>query len=137
MGNILATPPTANYRRTLSGSNRIKAIRQLDNETVDLAYVLYIYFILVLCTIAVIYLYSIKAEGQPRFKGDNTPTSHQNWWVRFVNWLQETPADRRCRLNSRPTISIPPENQPSTTQIAGLCALGENGLQAESDCLTS
>jgi hypothetical protein len=39
-------------------------------------------------------------------------------------------------LNSRPTISIPPENQPSTTQMNSLCAVGENRLQTESDCLT-
>jgi hypothetical protein len=136
MGNILATPPTANYRRTLSGSNRINAIQKLDNESIDLMYVLYIYFILVLCSIAVIYLYSIQAEGQPRFKGDNIRLSQENWWARFVNWLRETPADRRCRLNSRPTISIPPENQPSTTQMNSLCAVGENRLQTESDCLT-
>ena len=55
MGNILATPHAANYRRTLSGSNRAKAIQNLDNETIDLAYVLYIYFILVLCS-SLIYL---------------------------------------------------------------------------------
>ena len=134
MGNILATPQAANYRRTLSGSNRIKVIRQLDNESIDLFYVLYIYFILVICAITVIYLYSIQAEGQPRFKGDNTRSSQDNWWVRFINWLQETPADRRCRLNSCPTISIPPENIPSTTQGNGLCSLVENG-KSDSDCI--
>jgi hypothetical protein len=136
MGNILATPHAANYRRTLSGSNRAKAIQNLDNETIDLAYVLYIYFILVLCAIAVIYLYSIKVEGVPRFKGDKMLSSQENWWVRFINWLQETPADRRCALmSSYPTISIPVENQPSTTQMNSLCSLNENGLSAESDCL--
>lgn len=134
MGNILATPPASNYRRTLSGSNRIKVIRQLNNESIDLFYVLYIYFILVLCAITVIYLYSIKAEGQPRFKGDNLPHSQDNWWVRFLNWLRETPTDRRCRLNSQPTISIPPQNQPSTTQINSLCSPGENG-KPDSDCI--
>lgn len=134
MGNILATPPAANYRRTLSGSNRIKVIRQLDNESIDLFYVLYIYFILVICAITVIYLYSIQAEGQPRFKGDNTRFSQDNWWVRFVNWLRETPVDRRCRLNSRPTISVPPENQPSTTQMNSLCSQEEND-KPDSDCI--
>lgn len=134
MGNILATPPTANYRRTLSGANRINAIQKLDNESIDLFYVLYIYFILVLCAITVIYLYSIRAEGVPRFKGDLSQSGQESWWARIISWLQETPADRRCRLNSCPTISIPAENQPSTTQMNSICSPGENG-KPDSDCI--
>jgi hypothetical protein len=82
MGNILASPSTNNYRRTLSGSNRMKAIRQLDNETIDLFYVFYIYFIVVLCAIAVIYLYSIRSEGVPRFKGDTWVGTEPGLWTR-------------------------------------------------------
>jgi len=135
MGNILATPPAANYRRTLAGSNRIKAIQKLDNESIDLVYVLYIYFIIVICTIAVIYLYSVKTDGVPRFKGDTQP-GQESWWQRFISWLQETPADRQC-AKSCPTISIPPENQPSTTTADGdgsLCQPGQNG-KPSSDCI--
>ena len=136
MGNILATPQNTNYRRTLSGANRVKAIRQLDNESTDLFYVLYIYFTVILLVCAVIYLYSIRAEGVPRFKGDTQP-GQESWWQRFINWLQETPADRRCyKMNSYPTISVPLENQPSATANNGLCSPGENGTsKPDSDCI--
>jgi len=134
MGNILATPHAANYRRTLSGSNRTKAIQKLDAESIDLVYVLYIYFVLIMCTIAVIYLYSIRADGVPRFKGDQQPTQ-DNWLMRFINWLRETPADRRCRLNSYPTISIPPENQPSTTNPSGSLCSPDELAHPDSDCI--
>ncbi len=135
MGNILATPPTANYRRTLAGSNRIKAIQKLDNESIDLFYVLYIYFVVVMCAIAVIYLYSIRTEGVPRFKGDGDPKD--GLWTRFIRWLQETPADRRCMTKSGPTISIPPENQPSTTTGNSLCSMNSanNTNKPDGDCI--
>jgi len=135
MGNILTTPSIANYRRTLSGSNRIKAIQKLDNESIDLFYVLYINFIIVLSTIAVIYLYSIRAEGIPRFAGDSQSGTEPGLWTRFIRWLQETPASRRCHSRVFPTISVPPENQPTTTQVNSLCSHSENG-KPSSDCLT-
>ena len=135
MGNILATPPASNYRRTLAGSNRMKAIQKLDNESIDLFYVLYIYFVIVMCAIAVIYLYSIRTEGIPRFKGDNQH-GQESWWQRFISWLQETPADRRCQLKSCPTISIQPENQPSTTLANGLYSQDADGTSgSNSDCI--
>lgn len=135
MGNILVTPPVSNYRRTLAGSNRIKAIQKLDNDSIDLFYVLYIYFILIICVITVIYLYSIQTEGVPRFKGDNQP-GQESWWQRFISWLQETPADRRCQLKSCPTISIQPEYQPSTTLANSLCSHDTDGTQKnDSDCI--
>lgn len=136
MGNILATPPAANYRRTLSGSNRAKAIQKLDSESIDLFYVLYIYFVVVMCAIAVIYLYSIRAEGVPRFRGDSQRVENDSWWARFIQWLQETPADRLCQMKSCPTISVPPANQPSTTNGNSLCSLGENG-KPDTDCISS
>ena len=136
MGNILATPPAANYRRTLSGSNRTKAIQKLDNESIDLFYVLYIYFVVVMSAIAVIYLYSIRSEGVPRFRGDSQQVGNENWWVRFINWLQETPANRRCATRSCPTISVPPENQPSTTNGNSLCSTNSsNNSKLDSDCI--
>lgn len=135
MGNILATPQTTNYRRTLAGSNRIKAIQKLDNESIDLFYVLYIYFVLIMCTITVIYLYSIRTEGVPRFKGDREP--HDGLWTRFIRWLQETPADRRCMTRSYPTVSVPPDNQPSTTMANSLCVVNSanNTNKPDMDCI--
>lgn len=136
MGNLLATPSTANYRRTLSGTNRVNAIKQLDNESIDLFYILYIYFVLVLCCIAVIYLYSIKSEGIPRFAGDKAKDARGELglWTRFIRWLQETPASRRCATRSCPTISIPPENQP-TEPSTNLCGSASNNDSIARDCI--
>ena len=135
MGNILATPPAANYRRTLSGANRAKAIQKLDSESIDLFYVLYIYFVVVMCAIAVIYLYSIRTEGIPRFQGDREP--HEGLWTQFIRWLQETPADRRCQMKSCPTISMTAADQPSTTATSnGLCsANSDNYSKPDGDCI--
>jgi len=131
MGNILATPPQSNYRRNLSGSNRIKSIQKLDNESIDLVYVLYLYFTLVICTIAVIYLYSVKSDGVPRFKGDRQ-SGRETWWQSFIRWLQTTPADRQCP--SYPTISGTTENQPSsTTQPNNLCSVEKVGSNTQPD----
>ena len=136
MGNLLATPPSANYRRTLSGSNRTKVIRQLDNESIDLVYVLYIYGIVLLCTIAVIYLYSIKEEGIPKFAGDRQRDANgqESYWQRFIRWLQETPSDRRCPRQI-PTISTP--TVPSVAAATnGLCAAANtSSYKADSDCI--
>ena len=135
MGNLLATPPAANYRRTLSGSNRVNAIRTLDNESIDLFYVLYIYFILIICTIAVIYLYSVKTDGAPRFAGDRLRDANgqESYWERFIRWLQESPADSRCRRRI-PTISTPPmpTNPPTANN---LCAAADTSYKPDSDCI--
>lgn len=135
MGNILATPPATNYRRTLSGSNRVKVIQKLDSESIDLFYVLYIYFVVVMCAIAVIYLYSIRTEGVPRFRGDREP--HEGWWSQFINWLRETPADRRCQMKSCSTISVSAADQPSTTNSNGLCSTNSsnNSNKPDGDCI--
>ena len=135
MGNLLATPPAANYRRTLSGSNRVNAIRTLDNESIDLFYVLYIYFILIICTIAVIYLYSVKTDGAPRFAGDRLRDTNgqESYWERFIRWLQESPADSRCRARI-PTISTPP--MPTNPQAANsLCAAANTSYKPDGDCI--
>ena len=136
MGNIFTTPPGSNYRRNLSGSNRIKAIQKLDSESTDLFYVLYIYFIIVLSTIAVIYFYSIRTEGIPRFKGDNQSIGEPGLWTRFINWLQETPASRRCAAHQYPTVSIPPENQPTEPSIANICQSDVTQIPNAGDCIT-
>jgi hypothetical protein len=135
MGNILATPPAANYRRTLSGSNRVKAIQKLDSESIDLFYVLYVYFIIVLSAIAVIYFYSIRAEGVPRFKGDAQSGKEPGLWTRFIRWLQETPASRRCSTRVCPTISVRPENQPTEPSTNNLCQSGTNSNPNAGDCI--
>jgi hypothetical protein len=136
MGNLFATPTSSNYRRTLSGSNRTKVIQQLDNESIDLVYVLYIYAILLLCTIAVIYLYSIKEEGIPKFSGDKQrdANSQESYWQRFIRWLQETHSDRRCPRQI-PTISTPAV--PTTASATnGLCAAANTSTyKADSDCI--
>lgn len=134
MGNLLATPKPTNYRRSLSGDNRIKAIKELDSESIDLFYVLYIYLILMLSVIGVIYLYSVKNYGQKIFPGDkNQPDT---LWTKFIKFLKSSPADRKC--SAIPTISVAAENIPEPPAPSTDLSCYPGGVapqQADKDCI--
>lgn len=133
MGNLLASPTPLNYRRNLAGENRLKTIKQLDSESIDLFYVLYVYLILVISVIAIIYLYSLKQYGEKIFPGDkNKPDS---LWTKFIKWLQKSPADEYCE--TAPTISVAPMNTPAPTAPEDLSCYqdGSNPRQADKDCI--